>query len=160
MPWSRPTSSLLWQAIDAYLGIAYAGKAPPSAVAQRLTTLRACPDDILWECPVFEIDDPASPTRFTLRLGNFAYPHMKLVVERSPDGKTHLFRADTHDRHIRVDADSRESKGFAELMQTNQKLAETIESAWTQRGVPTFKQYLRQDLERRAQAPAAHDRQP
>jgi hypothetical protein len=74
---------------------------------------------------------------------------MKLVIERSPDGAGHLFRADTHDRHIRPAPGSREEAAFRELMEFNQRLAQTIETAWEQRGLRTFKAFLREDLERR-----------
>lgn len=152
MSWSKPAVSQVHKAIEAYLRIAYGGRAAPSAINARLETLRACSDDEFWECAVFERDNPSRPTRYSLRLGNPTYPHMKLVIERSPDGKTFLFRADTHDRHIAPKPDSREHRLFAELMKQNQLLAEQIELEWSRFGVPTFKQYLRQDLERRAGA--------
>jgi hypothetical protein len=68
------------------------------------------------------------------------------VIERSPDGRAHLFRADTHDRHIRPKPESREYAAFTELMKQNQSLAEQIEAAWAERGLNTFKSYLRRDL--------------
>jgi hypothetical protein len=150
-------------AVDAYVTVSYGGGGPssaPSAVRQRLETLRACPAEQFFDCPVFEPDDKQSPTRYALRLGNAFYPHMKLVVERSPDGKTFLFRADTHDRHIRPAPESREYKAFCELMQMNQKSAEAVEVEWAKRGVPTFKEYLRRDLERRAAGTNANAQSP
>jgi hypothetical protein len=76
---------------------------------------------------------------------------MKMVIERSPDGRSHLFRADTHDRHIRPKPDSREYAAFTELMKMNQTLAEQIEGDWAERGLNTFKSYLRRDLASRQQ---------
>jgi hypothetical protein len=35
-------------------------------------------------------------------------------------------------------------------MEHNQSLAEAIETEWARSGLPTFKQFLRQDLARRA----------
>ena len=75
---------------------------------------------------------------------------MKLVIERAPDGRGHLFRADTHDKHIRPNPQSREGRAFAELMAMNQKFAEAIEAEWASRGLATFKQFLREDLARRS----------
>jgi hypothetical protein len=152
-----PPTSLVWKAIDVYLSIAYGPRPVPSAVRQRIETLRACPDDKgFYDCPVLELDDKLAPTRYGLRLGNAFYPHMKLVIERSPDGRGFLFRADTHDRHVRPAPESREYKAFCELMQLNQTSAEAIEAEWTRRGIPTFKQYLRDDLARRSSSdPAA-----
>mgnify|MGYP000446834360 CR=1 FL=1 len=52
------------------------------------------------------------PIRYALRLGNLSYPHMKLIIDRSPDGKGYLLRADTHDAHIQPKAGSREQAAF------------------------------------------------
>lgn len=148
MSWPKPEPAAVWQAIDAYLLVAYADSKPPSAVAQRLQTLRSLPPDELFQSALFERDADLvpEPTRYALRLGNRHYPHMKLVIERSPDGRAHLFRADTHDRHIRPKPESREYAAFTELMKQNQELAEQIEAAWAGRGLNTFKSYLRRDL--------------
>jgi len=147
MSWSKPATSTVWQAIETYLRIAYAGGKPPSAVTQRLETLRNMPAENIFDCGVMECDE--AKTRYALRLGNRAYPHMKLVIERSPDGQAHLFRADTHDRHIRPAPGSRECAAFSELMRMNQTVAEQIESEWAKDGLATFKSYLRRDLEAR-----------
>ncbi|MEA2711708.1 MAG: hypothetical protein QOF78_4309 [Phycisphaerales bacterium] len=153
MSWSKPSVPLVWAAIEVYVGLAYAGAAPPSAVRDRLASVRATGDADFYDSPVFERDDARPPTRYSLRLGNKVYPHMKLVIERAPDGRGHLFRADTHDKHIRPAPNSREARVFAELMKVNQKFAEEIEAAWANRGgIATFKQFLRDDLARRAAA--------
>ena len=131
MNWSRPRIEVVWQAVEAYLQTAYAGGKPPTAVTQRLETLRNTPADGFFECPVFE-RDPAPltgkpATRYAIRLGNKVYPHMKIVIEpRRRRGA--LFRADTHDRHIRPAPHSREYKAFCELMENNQSVAEQIET--------------------------------
>src|SRR3954454_18737876 len=104
-----------------YLSLAYDGapvdplavpSGTPSAVRARLETLRSTPDPAFYDCPVLE-RGPAgaggeAPARSAWRLGNRAYPHMKLVIERSPDGRTYLLRADTHDTHITPKPGSRE----------------------------------------------------
>jgi len=149
MAWSKPAVPQVWLAVEVYLNFAYAGAAPPSAVRDRLASLRATADADFYDSPVFEHDDARPPTRYCLRLGNKVYPHMKLVIERSPDGRGHLFRADTHDKHIRPNAASREGRAFAELMKMNQHFAEAIEGDWASRGIATFKQFLRADLARR-----------
>jgi hypothetical protein len=96
-----------------------------------------------------------SPRRYLLRLGNRHYPHMKMVIDRAPDGQGFLFRADTHDNHVRPKPGSRDEKPFLELMEKNRQVAEAIEAAWEQEGLPTFKKFLRDDLERRRAAVAA-----
>ena len=148
--WSKPSVATVWSAVEVYLHLAYAGAAPPSAVRDRLASLRATGDADFYDSPVFERDDARPPTRYSLRLGNKAYPHMKLVIERAPDGRGHLFRADTHDKHVRPNPNSREGRAFGELMKVNQKFAGDIEAEWATRGVATFKQFLRADLARRA----------
>ena len=152
MPWSKPTVQQVFQAIEVYLKGAYgeSATAPPSAVRDRLASLHATDPAEFFDSPVFERDDPKSPTRYALRLGNKVYPHMKLVIERTPDGRGHLFKADTHDKHIRPNPNSREGRAFAELVKQNQAYAEAIEGEWANRGLATFKQYLRDDLARRA----------
>ena len=139
---------------------------PPSAVRARLETLRSTPQDAFYDSPVFEKQeaprapgdpsprDPA-PVRYCLRLGNLSYPHMKLMVERSPDGQGYLLRADTHDAHIQPRPGSREQAAFAELMRQNRAVADAIEARWEQAGLPTFKKFLRDDLERRRAAAEA-----
>lgn len=150
MTWQRPAAPAVLQAVDAYLRVAYGGLLPPSAVRDRVATLRAAPAEAIYESPVLEPDDLRPPTRYSLRLGNPFYPHMKLMIERSPDGRAGLFRADTHDRHIRPAPTSREHAAFTQLMLANQKAAEEVEAEWARLGLATFKEYLRQDLARRS----------
>lgn len=153
-----PQPALVFQAIDLYLAHAYGQSAtPPGAVRVRLDQLRNTPPDSLFTCPAFE-RDPKNPrhARLCLRLGNRFYPHMKLSIDPRPDGRGYLFRADTHDRHICPPAGSKEADLFRRLMEQNQSLSQSIESAWSAAGLPTFKSYLKGDLARRA-APQPRD---
>ena len=102
-----------------------------------------------FRAPVFVSDEQPGGTRYSMRLGNRHYPHMKLVIDRSPDGHGHLLRADTHDSHCRPAPGSRDYQAFCQLMDRNREVAERIESAWDAQGIPTFKAYLRDDLARR-----------
>lgn len=178
MSWHRPSPRIVWRAIEIFLEVAYspvpgAGadegrrksraaqpELPPSAVRARLETLRSTPQDSFYESPVFETQDAPRasgdpsprdplPIRYALRLGNLSYPHMKLIIDRSPDGQGYLLRADTHDSHIQPRPGSREQAAFAELMRQNRTVADAIESKWEEAGMPTFKKFLRDDLERR-----------
>jgi hypothetical protein len=157
MGWHKPEPALVWRAVTTYLSIAYDGVAgtsgvpasTPSAVRSRIESLRLAPSSDFYASPVFERDNPAAATRFSLRLGNRHYPHMKLVIERSPDGHGHLLRADTHDAHCRPAPGSRDYHVFNQLMEQNRQVAEQIEAAWEGQGIATFKAYLREDLERR-----------
>lgn len=142
-----PDPAKVWQAIEIYLTLAYDGAAPPGAAQRRVAILRQA--ESLYDSPAFELDKKDSPSRWSLRLGNKNYPHMKLSIDRQPDGRGYLFRADTHDRHLSAPAGSKDHAMFAELMAKNQQTAQAIESAWAQRGLRTFKTFLREDLARR-----------
>jgi hypothetical protein len=148
MNWRPPEHADLLRAIELYLSHAYPGPAP-SGVRSRLEALRAVSPELLYRDKWFEAAPADSPTKLSLRLGNRFYPHMKLVIERAPDGSGALFRADTHDRHIQPAAGLPEAAAFAQLMRENQSIAQQIESAWDENGLPTFKRFLREDLARR-----------
>lgn len=158
MNWKKPAHPELMHAVAVYLQAAYAGASVPRSVAAKVDTLNVAAGDTLYETALVENDASAPGHRFSIRLGNGAYPHMKLVIERSPDGQGHLFRADTHDRHIRPQPGTRDADLFAQLMVDNGRIAEAIEAAWEQAGVPTFKAFLRNDLARRAAAVKAEAR--
>ncbi len=148
--WRMPPVDEVWKAIDIYLTAAYAGEAElPSAVRHKLETLRAISADDFFDSPVLECEKAGPPRRFAIRLGNRGYPHMKMAIERTPDGAGHLFRADTHDTHCAPQPGTREFRQFGELMARNQQIAQAIESAWAEADLPTFKTYLRRDLEKR-----------
>jgi hypothetical protein len=148
-----PHPKLVWQAIEAYLHCAYEGSNPPSAVHKRLESLRTAGENgNFFADGTFERDSSPAPKKYSLRLGNRFYPHMKLSIDQRPDGIGFLFRADTHDRHICPTPASKDYGAFCELMEKNQKLAQTIEAAWGEGGLPTFRTYLKEDLARRQQS--------
>lgn len=151
--WPKPSVADLHRAIGLYLKRAYPAGEIPQAVQKRLDRLAQSADPwhdgLEGQGGVLECDRPDDPGRFNLRLGNPWYPHMKLVIERSPDGAGYLLRADTHDRHIRPAEDSPEYPVFRAMLEKNQALSEAIEAAWIHAGLPTFKEFLRRDLERR-----------
>jgi hypothetical protein len=118
-------------------------------VNSRVQALREAEPLTIFNSAAFEKEPKEEPTRLALRLGNRSYSHMKLVIERSPDGRGHLFRADTHDRHILPSVGSRDYEPFRALMEQNRRIAAAIETEWESRGLATFKQYLREDLARR-----------
>ncbi len=158
--WQRPSPRVVWRAIQTYLSHAYepADGPVPSAVRSRLETLNATPDDSFYDSPVFERPavvghaSPTPPVKYSLRLGNSVYPHMKLVIDRAPDGRAYLLRVDTHDAHCQPRPGSREQVAFAELSRHNRVVADVIESAWESDGLLTFKKFLRDDLDRRRAA--------
>jgi len=146
-----PNADEVLRAIDIYLQQAYPAGLPATARA-RVEMVNACEPAEILKCREFVAEPREGGPRYLLRLGNRLYPHMKLAIEPSPAGDRYLYRADTHDRHICPKPDSPEYAAFAKLMEHNQKLAEAIDAAWAAAGVPTFKTYLREDLQRRKAA--------
>ena len=147
MPAPLPEPDRVWLAINTYLGLAYDGL-PPLGVRSMLALMRS------WVGPFYKnrplVPDPHDPpTRYTLRLGNRYYPHMKLSIELSPDDSMWFFRVDSHDKHACPPPNVPEYQAFCELMANNQELVSKIESAWAEHGLATFKTYLRDDLARR-----------
>jgi hypothetical protein len=149
MPAPTPDPSQVMQAIEIYLRNAY-GDEPPVTVRSQLAVLKSWGGPF-FRAPVFVADTQGAGggTRYSMRLGNRHYPHMKLRIEPSPDESRYLFRCDSHDRHVCPPETSPEHRAFKDLMEKNQKVVETVEGAWADEGVPTFKTYLREDLERR-----------
>jgi hypothetical protein len=139
MTWERPEPDEVWRAVEAYLGVAYAG-GPPPPVAERLSRLRAADQAVFYDCDAFE----RSGDGYALRLGNRFYPHMKLVVQAAANGRF-LFRADTHDRHFLEMVDSTDPR-LAELMARNEAIASAIEAAWSARGLFTMRDDIREQV--------------
>jgi hypothetical protein len=142
------------RAVETYVRLAY-DKELPIAVRSQLAVLES------WKGPFFRspaiaADRGEPPRRYSIRLGNRNYPHMKLAMELSPDGQMYLFKADTHDGHCLPPPEHPEYPAFKVVMEDNQLIAQAIEAAWAAQGLVTFKTYLRDDLARRAAA--ARDR--
>jgi len=146
----RPQPAVVIKAVDIYIAHAY-GAEQPISVRSQLATLRAWKGEF-YRCPVIAADYNQPPRRYTLRLGNSHYPHMKLAIELTPDDKAFIFRVDTHDRHCCPAPGQPEYQPFLKLMEQNQQLAQAIEAAWEKENIPTFKAHLKDDLAKRQQA--------
>jgi hypothetical protein len=146
--WRKPTRAEVLRAVEIYLSVAYPDE-PPSAVRARLDTLRSIPDEDFYESAVLEHERVVRPSVYKLRMGNPFYPHMRMIIERAPDGRGYLFRVDTHDKHCVPAAQSRDYNSFCKLMERNQLLAQQIEAAWADAGIPTFQGFVSTDLTRR-----------
>lgn len=146
-----PEPGTVFKAIDIYIRYAYAPGSPPKAVMARIEQLRHTDPADLFSCSCVECDRKnANPGRHEIRLGNRFYPHMKLSIEERPDHHGFLFRADTHDRHVRPPEGSKDAALFRQIVEQNAELSKQIETAWADAGIPTFRTYLREDLARRA----------
>jgi hypothetical protein len=144
---------ILQQAMDIFLRAAYPAGLP-AAVSERLDRIRALPaGDVPAE--FFERDVPGAAGSLALRLGQPVYPFMKLVLDPVPGnaasclGQDFLLRVDAHDQHLHAPSNSPDAAWLATVRQSNKELGERIEAAWTAAGLPTFKEYLRIQLEAR-----------
>ncbi|MBN1943870.1 MAG: hypothetical protein JW849_11305 [Phycisphaerae bacterium] len=145
-----PTSEQIRLAFEIYLKHAYAGP-PPEAVQLLLPEPGVEPAACLVG-PTAECDPPGA-TLETLRsaafrLGNFAYPHMKLRVSRPPNRSVFLFSVDAHDAILQARPGTPDYAMLQELKAHNAKLAEAIHAAWDAAGLPTERSYLRGIVEK------------
>ena len=138
--------------MDLYLHVAYP-TGVPQVVAQRIASVQALPDAGEVPLDLLERSVPDAACSYALRLGQPLYPHMKLVVDPVPAGTCRghdfLMRVDVHDLHLHAPAGSPDAAWLAGLRQSNKELQDRIEAAWTGAGLPSFKDFLRQQLEER-----------
>jgi hypothetical protein len=100
----------------------------------------------------FEASPGLAGNAMSLRLGQPKYPHMKLVVEycgKGAAGSGAMFRVDTHDQHLHAPPGSPDEAWLQGIRSSNKEVTERIEAAWMAAGVPTFKGFLRKQLEER-----------
>jgi hypothetical protein len=141
---------ILKQAIDLYVGIVYPNNGAPPAVAERIKPLQALDPQALVPVELLERDPANAMPSYALRLGQPLYPHMKLVIEPAPGGAggggEYLMRVDAHDRHLHAPPGSPDAAWLQSIRNSNKDLTERVEAAWSQAGLPTFKDYLRRQL--------------
>ncbi len=158
------SAGILQRAIELYLERAYPPGALPSATQDRIAPIRELPPAESVPESLLERDASASEAGFALRLGQPLYPHMKLIIEPAPTvcrdapvEATILLRVDTHDRHLHATPGSPDAAWLASIRASNKQLTEQIEAAWSAAHLPTFKDFLRQQLDarkaRRAEMP-------
>ena len=144
---------ILWQAMDLYLAAAYP-QGVPAEVAARSTGIRGLGADDKVPEGMFEGNVANCGCSLALRLGQPMYPHMQLVLDPVPAGgdcKGHgfLLRVDSHDLHLHAAPGSPDAAWLENVRHSNKDLGEKIEAAWAGAGLPTFKEYLRKQLEGR-----------
>ena len=154
--------------MDLYLRVAYPPNAGsgagsvPAAVAGRMRALEGMPEHAAVPLEFLERDDPTSGCSYALRLGQPLYPHMKLVLDPIPEsaaaalhkrcqGYDFLLRVDAHDRHLHAAPGSPDAAWLAGIRQSNKEIGERIEADWAAAGLPTFKEFLREQLAARRQ---------
>lgn len=148
MAWVR--AGELRRAVDLYLGVAYPNGAP-AGVKERVKGLEGLGDEEAVPEGLFEVTSGGGDKKsYALRLGQPIYPHMKLMVEACPGGGDgYVLRADAHDSHLHAPEGSPDAGPLAMLRASNKEITEKIEARWAEAGLPTFREYLRKEVERR-----------
>ncbi len=144
-----PQVYILKKAIEIYLPLAYGSGKIPDVVESRIAPILASADSEVIKPEWFEPAEKDGRAVYRLRLGQVAYPHMKLNVEEFPDGTGYLLLADAHDTHLMAPETSPDAKFLSELRKNNAALVEKIHAAWTQARLPTFRNYFCAAMERR-----------
>lgn len=145
------TDELFGRALDAFLSQAYPGGVPARVVGLLAS---AFPSRRLHlESRAFEVMfDPRMSVprmRYDLRIGWIRFPHLKITVETSPDGRGPLFSVNTHDRILLRPSNDPEFQAIHALICDNTAFKEKMERLWEAQNVPTFKSYLRTAMNRR-----------
>lgn len=134
MRFEKITTTMLQQAIELYLHIAYDDvnerqKHQPNFSAA--TTLR----EILTN---FIDEGTAELPAWSLRLGSRFYPHTKLILHRSYLPNEYVFTVDRHDC-FRFTAPADDVKKWEQLQARNYALKKAIEAEWYQHDLPTLR---------------------
>lgn len=153
----RLTPSHVRLAVDLYVERAFpSGQTGPLPVDMELIESAQTMKELT---PAFEqprAEEQVSCERYTLRLGNWRYPFMKLVVQEYLVRDEFFFSVDTHD-DLRVDPSMPDYGAWCELRESNRGLKECIESAWAEAGLPTHDdlRQLTEEIARMERAPSA-----
>ncbi|GMV82480.1 MAG: hypothetical protein AMXMBFR7_36640 [Planctomycetota bacterium] len=147
------TGALLNQAVAIYTQHAFRGQAerarnlPRFAEAQSLAEILAGKhpfEDLTGGMPSTLAAEPVPltggslPRVYALRLGNIAYPHMKLALVEAYFADEFVFAVDRHDTfHFEPNVPGYEA--WCELKEINRLVKESIEDSWHKAGVPTFR---------------------
>jgi len=147
------------EAVRIYLEEAYGQGEPPQRVRDRLgwpegeTLAEVAAGEAFERTPADA--PPPECTRLRLRLGNPAFPHMKLGLDRVAETGDWVLTVDCHDARLLEVVGDAEREAVAALIQANADLKSRIERRWTEAGLPTFEQYIRDRLAARRAGPAA-----
>src|SRR4051794_38227074 len=79
-----PEPADVMRAVETYVRLAYDQKDLPVAVRSQLAVLGSW-KGTFFRSPAIAADREDPPRRYSIRLGNRNYPHMKLAMELSPD---------------------------------------------------------------------------
>ncbi len=146
-----PSADSIRQAISLYLACAYDGD-PPESLQSVLPPPGQfdAAEYLMSDCtertpPKADLDEVRS---FAVRLGNWAYPHMKLRFSRPPNDPVYLLGVDCHDEFLCAPEGSPDAGPLEELKEHNGQMAANIESAWEEAHLPTEKSFLRDKIKK------------
>jgi len=106
---------------------------PPGPVSRMLDELQSfVTSDALLSWSALERED----SRYSLRLGNQAYPHMKIVF--SLESERPSFYVDAHDNHFDLPPGVPGHEKLIELRESNKMLKTRIENDWAREQIPVF----------------------
>lgn len=134
-------------AIELYLRHAY--DPLPAAVGRFVPPERF--DPAAWLMTDVSERDPqdaplAGVRSFALRMGNRAYPHMKLRLSRPPNAGGFLFTVDCHDAFLKAPSGGPDAEALEQLKALNARIAQSIRESWDAAGLPTETNYLQQKI--------------
>ena len=146
-----PSADSIRQAISLYLACAYDGD-PPESLQSVLPPPGQfdAAEYLMSDCtertpPKANLDEVRS---FAVRLGNWAYPHMKLRLSRPPNDHVYLLGVYCHDEFHCAPDGSPDAGPIEELKEHNGQMAANIESAWEEAHLPTEKSFLRDKIKK------------
>jgi hypothetical protein len=139
--------AILKAAVTIYVQEAYPS-GPPAGVNAKVAALEKIESEEVPDS-FFEPAPALAGNAMALRLGQPIYPNMKLIVEFCGSSKQAMFRVDAHDMHLHAKPGSPDEEWLSKVRGSNKALSEKIEAAWIGAGLPTFKGFLRKQLEER-----------
>ncbi|MCW8130885.1 MAG: hypothetical protein KIS92_11080 [Planctomycetota bacterium] len=150
------TGELLNRAVDLYWSHAYRRQADPKNPKPHFEPRKPLPEILTGEHPFEDLSGGAQsvpiqggglPRVYALRLGNDAYPHMKLSIVESYFNDEFVFSVDRHDTfHFEPDVPGYQA--WCELKEINRILKEAIEDAWFKADIPTLRSLREQRFKR------------
>ena len=153
-----PAPEEIRQAIELYLRHAYGPKGPPKVARYLPPQGFQAPAWLMGELVERTPDDvPVEQVcSFALRLGNSAYPHMKLRLSRLPKQRVYLFTVDCHDAFLSAPPDTPDHQALEELKRRNAQVARAIRAALDKAHLPTERNYLREKIDQARRRRSAH----
>ena len=150
MRFERLTPAHVRRAVRLYLDIAWPEDREERAFFDpaSLSSAKSLPE-ILSSFEHSGDSDEAACEHYVLRLGNWRYPFMKLVLEEYLVKGEYFFSVDTHD-DLHITPDMPDYDGWVEVRKFNRELKAKIEKVWREADLPTFEK-LRELMEGLAQ---------